>query len=86
MSNRDLKKFLQSAVEGLDESPMHDAFAKIEEVIDDSLSAKIKEVMSELSGNIVVALADELEKRGQNLDGHKTVKGFADHDHSKGGV
>lgn len=82
----DLKKFLQSVAEGLDESPWHDAFVGIEEVIDGSLSDKIKEVMSELSGNIVAALADELEKRGRNLDGRKTVKGFSDHDHSQGGV
>lgn len=82
----ELEKFLKNVADGLAESPMHDDFAKIEEVIDDSLSTKIKEVMSELSGTIVTALADELEKRGLNLDGHKTVKGFADHDHSKGGV
>ena len=82
----ELEKFLKNVADGLAESPMYGDFAKIEKVIDDPLSVKIKEVMSELSGPIVTALADELEKRGQNLDGHKTDKGFADYDHSKGGI
>lgn len=86
MGNNDLKKFLENAVEGLAESPRHDDFVEIEKIIDDTLASRIKEVMSDLSGDIIEKLEDDLEKRGLNLDGHKTVKGFADHDHSKGGV
>lgn len=72
-----LKRFLENVSEGIVHSPYSYAFCEIEKVMDDSLASKIREVVSELSGDIVKKLADEFESRGLARDGHKIVKGFA---------
>lgn len=73
----DLNKFLENVSKGFVHSPYYSNFVEIEKVIDDPLAAKIQETISELSGDIINKLADELESRGLARDGHKIVKGFS---------
>ena len=75
MSN--LHKFMESVVGGFGQSPYYEELSKIEEMMDEKLDAKVREVASELSGVFIDKLADVLESRGLALDGHKIVKGFS---------